>query len=230
MDTDVGPSDEEGGKEAKRQKSEPTTPISTSSRPPNEYDEVMGITQVDPREAERFEDGVEPEFQDVEEELPNETETNLDLGAHGSGVSHGGFGRSSLQECLDRLNKPELMPLLPATLGLGMNVYRTRRKHIHDRRHEHWAPNDSKFDEAMKMIIGKKSDPVCSTMAENEQAGMMQKMTMNMMKGMNMITTKCTVMMRLMRTMPHKHTHTCLVKLDRRSNRCTGSRVCWQFP
>ena len=34
---------------------------------PAEYDEVMGITQMDPREAERFEEGVEPEFQDVEE-------------------------------------------------------------------------------------------------------------------------------------------------------------------
>ena len=32
LNTDVGLSDEEGGKEAKRQKSEPTTPISTSSR------------------------------------------------------------------------------------------------------------------------------------------------------------------------------------------------------
>ena len=67
LNTDVGPSDEEGGKEAKRQKSEPTTPISTSSRPPNEYDEVMGITQVDSREAARFEEGIEPEFQDIEE-------------------------------------------------------------------------------------------------------------------------------------------------------------------
>ena len=38
LDTDTGPSDEEGGKEAKRQKSEPTTPISTCSRPPNKYD------------------------------------------------------------------------------------------------------------------------------------------------------------------------------------------------
>ena len=34
LDTNDGLSDEEGGKEAKRQKSEPTTPISTSSRPP----------------------------------------------------------------------------------------------------------------------------------------------------------------------------------------------------
>ena len=67
LDTDAGPSDEEGGKEAKRQKSEPTTPISTCSRPPNEYDEVMGITQVDSREAERFEEGIGPDH-DVEEE------------------------------------------------------------------------------------------------------------------------------------------------------------------
>ena len=48
---------------------------------------------------------VEPEFQDVEEELPREGETKADFGIHGSGVSHGGFGRSSLQKCLDRLNQ-----------------------------------------------------------------------------------------------------------------------------
>ena len=56
LDTENGPSDEEGEKEAKRQRSERTTPISTSSRLPHEYDEVMGITQVDPREAGRFEE------------------------------------------------------------------------------------------------------------------------------------------------------------------------------
>ena len=50
-----------------------------------------GITQVDPREAERFEEGVEPDFQDVEEELSQEVETNADLGARVHGVSHGGF-------------------------------------------------------------------------------------------------------------------------------------------
>ena len=51
----------------------------------------MGITQVDPREAERFEEGVEPEFQDVEEELPRESEAKPGGGGgtHGSGVSHG---------------------------------------------------------------------------------------------------------------------------------------------
>ena len=67
LDTEIGLSDEEGGKEAKRQKSDPTTPISTCSRHPNEYDEVMGITQVDSREAERFEEGLEPECLDAKE-------------------------------------------------------------------------------------------------------------------------------------------------------------------
>ena len=116
LDTDVGPSDEEGGKEAKRQKSEPTTPISISSTPPNKYDEVMGITQVDSREAERFEKGIEAEFQDVEEELPNVPGDKPDSG-YVSGASHGGYGSSSLQECLDRLNQARSSTPAPATLG-----------------------------------------------------------------------------------------------------------------
>ena len=49
LDTADGPSDKEEEKDAKRQRSEPTTPRSTSSRPPREYDEVLGITQVEPR-------------------------------------------------------------------------------------------------------------------------------------------------------------------------------------
>ena len=53
--------------EGKRQRSEPTTPISSSSTLPHEYDEVMGITQVDPREAERFEEGLDPEYHDATE-------------------------------------------------------------------------------------------------------------------------------------------------------------------
>ena len=67
MDTENGPSDEESEKEAKRQRSEPTTPISTSSRLPYEHDEVMGITQVDPREADGFEEGLDLEHHDASE-------------------------------------------------------------------------------------------------------------------------------------------------------------------
>ena len=52
---------------------------------------------MDPREAERFEEGVEPEFQDVEEELPRESEARSEGETHVSGVSHGGFG--SLCHC-----------------------------------------------------------------------------------------------------------------------------------
>ena len=117
LDTDVGPSDEEGGKEAKRQKSEPTTPTSTSSRAPNEYDEVMGITQVDSREAERFEEGIEPEFQDVEEETPKAPGEKPDSG-HVSGASHGGYGSSSLQECSYILNQASTRPSIKTRAGM----------------------------------------------------------------------------------------------------------------
>ena len=103
LDTEIAPSDDEGGQEAKRQKSEPTTPISTSSRPPNEYDEVMGITQVDSREAERFEEGLESEFHDPVEEPPNIPTDVPNLG-RGSSFSHGGCGSSSLPECLNLLS------------------------------------------------------------------------------------------------------------------------------
>ena len=62
-DTEHGLSGDEGEKDAKRQRSEPTTP--------NEYDEVMGITQVDPREAERIEEGLDLEYHDASEDLQN---------------------------------------------------------------------------------------------------------------------------------------------------------------
>ena len=57
IDTEHGPSDEDGEKDAKRQRSEPTTPISTSSRLPYEYDLLVGITQVGSGETEGFEEG-----------------------------------------------------------------------------------------------------------------------------------------------------------------------------
>ena len=64
----------------------------------------MGITQVDLREAERFEEGIEPEFQDIEEELPKVPGDKPHSG-HVSDPSHGGYCSSSLQECLDILNQ-----------------------------------------------------------------------------------------------------------------------------
>ena len=45
-------------------------------------------------------------------------EAKLDLGTHGSGVSHGGFGRSLLQECLDRLNQARVDAPAPCQSGV----------------------------------------------------------------------------------------------------------------
>ena len=117
LDTENGPSDEEGEKEAKRQRSEPTTPISTSSRLPYEYDAVMGITQVDPRETEGFEEGLDLEYHDATEDPhvlePAETMREPVL-------SHGGCGSSSLRECIELLNNTERNA--PATLHSGVKM------------------------------------------------------------------------------------------------------------
>ena len=74
IDTENGPSDEDGEKDAKRQRSEPTTPISTSSRLPFEYDRLMGITQVGSGEAEGFEEGNDLVYHDAAED-PNVLES-----------------------------------------------------------------------------------------------------------------------------------------------------------
>ena len=100
LDTENGPSDEEGEREAKHQRSEPTAPISTSSRLPYEYDDDMGITQVGPREAERFEEGLDLEYHDASENPPlPETSEPTRMPS----FSHGGCGSSSLRECIELL-------------------------------------------------------------------------------------------------------------------------------
>ena len=114
LDTEHGPSNEEGEKEAKRQRSEPTTPISTSSRLPYEYDQVMGITQVGSGETEGFEEGIDLEYHDAAED-PNvlEPEENTREAV----LSHGGCGSSSLRECIELLNNPQRKS--PATCHSG---------------------------------------------------------------------------------------------------------------
>ena len=117
LDTADGPSDEEEEKDAKRQRSEPTTPRSTSSRPPHEYGEVMGVTQVEPRDAERFEEGIDSELQDAEEVITGETGDRIETEDRGPGEIHGGFGSATLRECLDRINQSRTVA--PATLHTG---------------------------------------------------------------------------------------------------------------
>ena len=120
LDTENGPSDEEGEKEAKRQRSEPTTPISTSSRLPHEYDEVMGITQADPRETEGFDEGLDLEYHDASEDPPVPEPVEP---MQKSDLSHGGCRSSSLRECIELLNNTERNA--PATLHSKVKIEKT---------------------------------------------------------------------------------------------------------
>ena len=83
LDTNDGPSDEEGEKEAKRQKSEPTTPISTSSRPQTSTTRLWESLQ-----------WIQGKLKGLRRGLNRNSKTLKK-----------NFGRSSLQECLDRLNQ-----------------------------------------------------------------------------------------------------------------------------
>ena len=117
LDTENSPSDEEGKKEAKRQRSEPTAPISTSSQLPYEYDQMMKITQVGSGETEGFEEGNDLVCHDATED-PNvlESESNT----RETVLSHGGCGSSSLRECIELLNNPLRKSLAICHSGANM--------------------------------------------------------------------------------------------------------------
>ena len=117
IDTENGPSDEDGEKDAKRQRSEPTTLIPTSSRLPYEYDRIMGITQVGSGEAEGFEEGNDLVYHDAAEG-PNVLESEEN--SRDAGLSHGGCGSSSLRECIELLNS--MTHKSPATCHSGPKV------------------------------------------------------------------------------------------------------------
>ena len=75
----------------------------------------MGITQVDPREAERFEEGLDVEHHDASEnpQIPGTPEPT-----HMPSFSHGGCGNSSLRECVELMNNTRRNA--PATLHSGV--------------------------------------------------------------------------------------------------------------
>ena len=98
-----------GEKEAKRHRSEPTTPVSTSSRMPYDYDAVMGITSVKSRDAEGFDEDLDSaEYHDANDT----TEEPTKKGEAESHTSHlkstgfqGGCGSATLlKECIELLN------------------------------------------------------------------------------------------------------------------------------
>ena len=112
--------DSAGEKEAKRQRSEPTTPVSTSSRHPYEYDALMGITRVGTKEAERFEEEFDTtEYHEAYEEPIRKEEA--DDRPRSSGFQ-GGFGSSTLKECIELLNATSDHAPAPLDSGVGQKL------------------------------------------------------------------------------------------------------------
>ena len=124
-DTECGHSEDSAGeKEAKRQRSNPGTPVSTPHRMPYDYDAVMGITRVGTREAEGFDEDLDStEYHDAndttEETTRKEEGTEADTLVQRSMDFQGGFGSSSLKECIELLNTTTKIAPAPLDSGVG---------------------------------------------------------------------------------------------------------------
>ena len=124
-DTENEHSDDSAGeKEAKRQRSEPTTPVSTSSRQPWKYDAIMGITRVGTKEAERFEEDLDStEYHDATEEPTRKEETARESQQLPKPVGiSGGIGSSSLKECIELLNATVRNSPAPLDSGISLET------------------------------------------------------------------------------------------------------------
>ena len=123
-DTEGEHSDDSAGeKEAKRQRSEPTTPVSTSGRLPYDYDAVMGITKVGTKEVEGFgEDLDTAEYHDAAEELTRRDESDNTVEPQRLSDFQGGYGSSSLKECIELLNTTSRIAPAPLNSGIGENA------------------------------------------------------------------------------------------------------------
>ena len=123
-DTERGHSEDSAGeKEAKRQRSNSGTPVSTPRRMPYEYDAVMGITKVGTREAEGFDEDLDStEYHDANDTTEDTTrkEDDNDALEQKSTVIQGGYGSSSLKECIDLLNATT--NIAPAPLDSGIDI------------------------------------------------------------------------------------------------------------
>ena len=122
-DTEGEHSDDSAGeKEAKRQRSEPTTPVSTSGRLPYEYDALMGITKVGTKEAEGFDEDLDStEYHDATEEPTRKEETEVTVSQQKSMDFQGGYGSSSLKECIELLNATAKIAPAPLDSGVGQD-------------------------------------------------------------------------------------------------------------
>ena len=115
--------DSAGEKEAKRQRSNPGTPVSTPRRMPYDYDAVMGITRVGTREAEGFDEDLDSteyhDANDTTEEPIRKEQTDADSQIPTSTGFQGGYGSSSLKECIELLNTTSRIAPAPLDSGIG---------------------------------------------------------------------------------------------------------------
>ena len=123
-DTERGHSEDSAGeKEAKRQRSNPGTPVSTPRRMPYDYDAVMGITRVGTREAEGFDEDLDSteyhNANDTTEETTRKEETEADTSVQKSTEFQGGYGSSSLKECIELLDTTTKIAPAPLDSGIG---------------------------------------------------------------------------------------------------------------
>ena len=123
-DTECGHSDDSAGeKEAKRQRSNPGTAASTPRRMPYDYDAVMGITRVGTREAEGFDEDLDSteyhDANDATEEPTRKVETEAITSQQRSTGFQGGYGSSSLKECIELLSTTTKIAPAPLDSGVG---------------------------------------------------------------------------------------------------------------
>ena len=123
-DTECEHSDDSAGeKEAKRQRSEPSTPVSTPRRLPYEYDALMGITKVGTKEAEGFDEDLDStEYHDANDTTDDPTlkeETECIVPQQRSMGFQRGYGSSSLKECIELLNAAVESTPAPLDSGVG---------------------------------------------------------------------------------------------------------------
>ena len=109
-------------KKKRRGRAEPTTPVSTSGRLPYDYDAVMGITRVGTKEAEGFDEELDTsEYHDAAEEPTRKEETDDIALQQKSTDFQGGYGSSSLKECIELLDTTAKIAPAPLDSGVGQN-------------------------------------------------------------------------------------------------------------
>ena len=90
---------------------------------PYDYDAVMGITRVGTREAEGFDEDLDSteyhDANDTTEEPIRKEETEADSQVPRSTGFQGGYGSSSLKECIELLNTTSRIAPAPLDSGVG---------------------------------------------------------------------------------------------------------------